>query len=52
MKKVSFQGEHGAYSDSAARKFFNEEVETVPCNSFEDTLFMLILIHKFSFSKV
>ena len=38
MKKVSFQGEHGAYSDSAARKFFNEEVETVPCNSFKDAL--------------
>ena len=38
MKKVSFQGEHGAYSDSAARKFFNEEIETVPCNSFEDAL--------------
>ena len=38
MKKVSFQGEHGAYSESAAKKFFKEEIETVPCNSFEDTL--------------
>ena len=38
MKKVSFQGEHGAYSESAAKKFFNEEIETVPCNSFEDAL--------------
>jgi len=38
MKKVSYQGEHGAYSESAAKKFFNEEIETVPCNSFEDAL--------------
>ena len=38
MKKVSFQGEHGAYSESAAKKFFEEEIETVPCNSFEDVL--------------
>ncbi len=38
MKKVSFQGEHGAYSESAAKKFFKEEIETVPCNSFEDAL--------------
>ena len=38
MKKVSFQGEHGAYSESAAKKFFKEEIETVPCNSFQDTL--------------
>ena len=38
MKKVSFQGEHGAYSESAVKKFFKEEIETVPCNSFQDTL--------------
>ncbi|MDC0187298.1 prephenate dehydratase [Candidatus Nitrosopelagicus sp.] len=38
MKKVSFQGEYGAYSESAAKKFFEEEIETVPCNSFEDAL--------------
>ena len=38
MKKVSFQGEHGAYSESAAKKFFKDEIETVPCNSFEDAL--------------
>ena len=38
MKKVSFQGEHGAYSESAAKKFFEEEIKTVPCNSFEDAL--------------
>ena len=38
MNKVSFQGEHGAYSESAAKKFFEEEVETIPSNTFEDTL--------------
>ncbi|MDC0064310.1 prephenate dehydratase [Candidatus Nitrosopelagicus sp.] len=38
MKKVSFQGEHGAYSESAAKKFFREKIETIPCNSFEDSL--------------
>ena len=38
MKKVSFQGEHGSYSESAAKKFFGKEINTVPCNSFEDAL--------------
>ena len=38
MKRVSFQGEYGAYSESAAKKFFKEEIETVPCNSFEEAL--------------
>ena len=38
MKRVSFQGEHGAYSESAAKKFFKEEIQTVPCNSFEEAL--------------
>ena len=38
MKKVSFQGEHGAYSESAAKKFFKEKIETIPSNSFEDAL--------------
>ena len=38
MNKVSFQGEHGAYSESAARKFFEEEIESLPCNTFQDTL--------------
>ena len=40
MKKVSFQGEHGAYSESAGKKFFKHDIETVPCNSFEDALKM------------
>ena len=38
MNNVSFQGEHGAYSESAARKFFGDDVKTIPCKSFEDTL--------------
>jgi len=38
MNKVSFQGEHGAYSENAARKFFVESIECIPCNTFEDSL--------------
>ena len=38
MNKVAFQGEHGAYSESAAKKFFGEEIESIPCNTFEDAL--------------
>ncbi len=38
MNNVSFQGEHGAYSESAAKKFFGKDVKTIPCKSFEDTL--------------
>ena len=38
MKRVSFQGEHGAYSESAAISFFEEEVKTVPCSTFTDAL--------------
>ena len=38
MTDISFQGEHGAYSESAAKKFFGKEINTIPCNSFEDAL--------------
>ena len=38
MNKVSFQGEHGAYSESAAKKFFDGDLESIPCNTFGDTL--------------
>lgn len=38
MKRVSFQGEHGAYSESAAVSFFKEEIETIPCVTFADAL--------------
>lgn len=34
--KVSFQGEPGAYSESAAYKFFGKEAETIPCETFDD----------------
>ena len=35
MTIVAFQGEHGAYSEEAVRQHFGEEVETLPCASFE-----------------
>ncbi len=33
--KVAFQGEPGAYSEEACRRYFGQ-VETVPCESFDD----------------
>jgi len=38
MKRVSFQGERGAYSESAAIVFFGNKVETIPCTTFADAL--------------
>jgi len=38
MKKVSYQGVKGAYSQSAARKFFGEGIDTYATDSFEDAL--------------
>ena len=38
MKKISFQGEHGAYSEASAQKFFKNDIETAPCNTFRDVL--------------
>ena len=38
MKKISFQGEHGAYSESSAKKFFKNDIETVPCLTFHQVL--------------
>ena len=35
QRRVAFQGEHGAYSESAARALYGEEIETVPCVSFD-----------------
>ncbi len=33
---VAFQGERGAFSELAARRFFNEDVKVFPCHSFKD----------------
>ena len=38
MIRVSFQGERGAYSETASRKFFNTEVETIPFPTFAQVL--------------
>ena len=34
--RVSFQGEHGAYSEEAANFFFGESVRTQPCDSIKE----------------
>ena len=38
MIKVSFQGERGAYSEAAAKSFFQEHIETIPSPTFAQTL--------------
>ena len=38
MKRVSFQGERGAYSEAASVLFFEGEIETIPCPTFSDVL--------------
>ena len=38
MTRVSFQGERGAYSEAAARVFFNKEIQTVPLPTFAEVL--------------
>jgi len=38
MKRISFQGERGAYSESASVSFFEDEIETIPCPTFADVL--------------
>lgn len=36
MKRVAIQGGLGAYHDIAARNYFGEEIEIVPCHTFKD----------------
>ena len=38
MKIISFQGEYGAYSETSARRFFKNDIESVPCRTFHDAL--------------
>ncbi len=38
MIHVSFQGERGAYSEGAAKSFFNESIETIPLSTFAEML--------------
>ena len=35
-KLVAFQGNRGAYSEAASRRFFGKDVGTLPCHSFDD----------------
>jgi len=38
MKRVSFQGEPGAYSEAAAVSFFDDKIKAIPCPTFADAL--------------
>jgi len=38
MKRVSFQGERGAYSEAASISFFGNDIEAIPCPTFFDVL--------------
>ena len=38
MIRVSFQGERGAYSEAAARSFFDERIEPIPLSTFTKVL--------------
>ena len=38
MKRVSFQGERGAYSEAASISFFGNEVEAIPSSTFAGVL--------------
>ncbi len=38
MQKISFQGERGAYSESAVRTYFDDDIEVIPCKTFSDAI--------------
>jgi prephenate dehydratase len=38
MTSVSFQGERGAYSEAAAKSFFNKDIKTIPFHTFAEIL--------------
>jgi len=38
MKRISFQGERGAYSEAASVLFFEDEIDTIPCSTFANAL--------------
>ena len=38
MKRISFQGERGAYSEAASISFFGNEVEAIPSSTFAGVL--------------
>jgi len=38
MANISFQGERGAYSEAAAKLFFNDEIQTIALSTFAEVL--------------
>ena len=38
MSSVSFQGERGAYSEAAAKSFFDDNIQTIPLPTFSEIL--------------
>ena len=38
MIRVSFQGERGAYSEAAAKSFFDDNIQTIPLPTFSEIL--------------
>jgi chorismate mutase/prephenate dehydratase len=40
-RKVAFQGVHGAFSEDAVFSYFQDDVEAIPCNEFEEVFEMV-----------